>query len=166
MAEALLIQTEDLKRFSSLSGNIDADKLIQWVKIAQDVHLTNYLGTDLINRLKAGVTAGDLTANETVLINDYIKDMLIHWSLTEILGHVAYTISNNGVYKRVNENGEVVDKSELDSLIERHRQIAQSYSRRFVDYIQYNSNLFPEYNTNTNEDVNPSRNTDFNGWVI
>lgn len=162
----LLIQTDDLKRFSSLSGNLDDDKLIQFIKIAQDIHLQNYLGTDLLNALLDGVENTNLTANETALINNYVKDMLIHWALVEALGHVAYTISNNGVFKRTNENSETVSKDELDSLIERHRKIAQSYTRRFVDYMCYNDNLFPEYDSNTNEDMNPSKKTNFNGWVL
>lgn len=166
MADVLLIQTADLKRFSSLSGNIDDDKLIQFVKIAEDIHIQNYLGTDLFVRLKSGVENSDLTANETTLLNNYVKDMVIHWSLVEVLGHVAYTVSNNGVFKKANENSETVSKSELDSLIERHRAIAQSYTRRFVEYMCYNDNLFPEYDSNQNEEMNPSKSTNFNGWIL
>jgi len=166
MANVLLITTADLKRFSALSGNIDDDKLIQFVKIAQDIHIQNYLGTDLYVRLKEGVQNSDLTSNETALINNYVKDMLIHWSLVEVLGHVAYTISNNGVFKRFNENSETVTKDELDSLIQRHRTIAQSYTRRFVAYMCENSVLFPEYDSNEAEDVYPSQETDFYGWVL
>lgn len=166
MAEALLISTKDIKRLSSLSGNIDDDKLIQYVKIAQDIHLQNYLGTDLLERLKAGVIASDLTGDETNLLNNYIKDMVVHWALVEIYGFVAYTVSSKGVFKHTSENGESVSKEEVDSLIQRHRNIAQSYSKRFVEYMCYNYATFPEYTSNTDEDVKPSKNTDFGGWVL
>jgi hypothetical protein len=52
MAEALLISRNDLVKFTALNGNIDTDKFIQFIKIAQDIHIQNYLGTDLLNKLK------------------------------------------------------------------------------------------------------------------
>tara|TARA_R110002020_G_scaffold257103_2_gene470731 strand:+ start:89 stop:589 length:501 start_codon:yes stop_codon:yes gene_type:complete len=166
MAEILLINTADLKKHSSLSGDTDDDKIKQFIKIAQDVHVEPYLGTDLFDRLKNGVDNDDLTVNENALINNYVKWMTIHFSLVEVLGHIGYSVSNNGVSKRINENSEGVDKSEVDSLIERHRQIALSYTRKFISYMCYNDNLFPEYDSNTNEDINPSKDANFHGWVL
>ena len=106
MAEALFVTTTDLKKFSALAGNIDDDKLVQWVKIAQDTHVQNYLGTDLFVRLKAGIIAADLTANETALINNYIKDMTIHWALSVAMPFLPYTVASKGVYKHSSENSE------------------------------------------------------------
>ena len=39
MAEALLIQPIDLKRFTFVDGNLDVDKLLQFIKISQDIHI-------------------------------------------------------------------------------------------------------------------------------
>lgn len=166
MARQLLISTKDLKQLSQLSGNIDDDKLKQYVEIAQDTHLLNYLGSDLLARFEAGVTAGDLSGDETSLLNDYVKKMLVHWSLVEIYGFAAYTVSSKGIYKHTSENAETVSKDEVDTLIERHRNIAQSYTRRFIDYMCYNASTFPEYSSNTNEEVRPSKESDFGGWVL
>jgi len=52
MAEALLITRDDLVRFTSVNGNVDTDKFIQFIKIAQDVQIENYLGTKLVDKLK------------------------------------------------------------------------------------------------------------------
>ena len=166
MAQALLITINDIKRYSNLSGNLDEDKIIQFVKIAQDVHLQQFLGTDLLNRLEAGVIAGDLTANETSLINNYIKDMLIHWTLVEYLPHAAYDISNRGLFKNTSETGETLSKNEVDFMIEKQRDTAENYTRRFIDYICNNSSTFPEYNTNSNGDVHPITKSNFSGWVL
>ena len=40
--EALLITRDDVTRFTALGGNVDTDKIIQFVKIAQDTHIQNY----------------------------------------------------------------------------------------------------------------------------
>ena len=39
MAEALLITRNDIVRFTALNGNVDTDKFIQFIKIAQDIHI-------------------------------------------------------------------------------------------------------------------------------
>ena len=52
MAEkALFITINDLKRKSIIDGNVDADKLIQFIEVAQDTHIQNYLGGKLYNRV-------------------------------------------------------------------------------------------------------------------
>ena len=44
--KALWIKREDLVRNSLISGNLDTDKFIQFIAIAQDIHLQNYTGTE------------------------------------------------------------------------------------------------------------------------
>ena len=51
MAEALLITRDDLVRFTALNGNIDTDTFIQWIKVAQDIHIQQYTGTELLNKI-------------------------------------------------------------------------------------------------------------------
>ena len=50
MATALFIKPIDLKRNSIIDGSVDVDKFIGFVKIAQQIHIRNYLGTDLYNK--------------------------------------------------------------------------------------------------------------------
>jgi hypothetical protein len=76
MAEALLITRSDLVRFTTVNGNVDTDKFIQYIKIAQDIHIQNYLGTDLLNKIKADIIATTLTGNYETLVETYIKPML------------------------------------------------------------------------------------------
>ena len=47
MATQLFINRTDLIRNSILDGNVDSDKFIQFIKIAQEIHIQNYMGTDL-----------------------------------------------------------------------------------------------------------------------
>jgi hypothetical protein len=55
MAEALLITRDDVVKFTSLNGNVDPDKFIQYIKIAQDLHIQSYLGTDLFEKIKTDI---------------------------------------------------------------------------------------------------------------
>ena len=52
MAEVLLISRTDLVKHTALNGNIDTDKFIQFIAIAQSIHIQQYLGTNLLEKLK------------------------------------------------------------------------------------------------------------------
>lgn len=166
MAKALLITTADIPKYTALNGNVDVDKFVQFVAIAQDIHLQNLLGTDLLEKIQADITASTLTGVYLALNTDYIKQTLIHYSMMEYLPFAAYTIANKGVYKHSSENSQNADKLEVDFLIEKERDIAEHYATRLVDYICNNASDFPEYSTNTGADVSPDKNTVFSGWMI
>jgi hypothetical protein len=166
MAQALLITDTDLKKFTATNGNVDVDKFVQFIKIAQDIHIQNYLGTKLLEKIEADIIAGTLAGNYLSLVNTYVKPMLIHWAMVEYLPFAAYTIANKGVYKHSSENSVNVEKNEVDYLTEKERSIAQHYTERFINYMCFNNNLFPEYNNNSNDDMYPDRMNNYTGWYI
>lgn len=170
MAEALLITRNDLVRLTVLNGNVDTDKFIQFIKIAQDIHIEHYLGTKLIEKIKELILNGDINdpsfSNYKDLLEVYIKPMLIYWAMVEYLPNAAYTIANKGVYKHSSENAENVDKLEIDFLINKYSDIAKEYTERFTGYIIYNQDLFPEYNLNTNGDIYPQDVNNYGGWIL
>jgi hypothetical protein len=166
MATALFIKPIDIKRNTIIDGNVDVDKFIQFIKIAQQIHVRNYLGSDLYNRISDDIIADTLTGDYLSLVNTYIQPMLIHFAMVDYLPFAAYQIKNGGVFKHSSENSETVSKNEVDYLVNKEREFAEYYTRRFIDYITNNQNLFPEYTTNSNEDVYPDKDATFNGWVL
>lgn len=166
MSQALLITKNDLIRFTATNGNVDSDKFVQFIKIAQDIHIQTYLGSKLLNKIQADISASSLTGNYKQLVDDYVKPMLIHWSMVEWLPYAAYTVANKGVYKHNSENATNVEKNELDFLLEKERQTAQHYTERFITYMSFHRDLFPEYNSNNNEDMYPDTTNNYTGWFI
>lgn len=164
--EALLITRQDLVKFTATNGNVDTDNFIQWIKVAQDIHLQNYLGTQLLNKIKTDIIASTLTGNYQTLVETFCKPVLIHWAMVEYLPFAAYTIANKGIFKHTSENANTIEKAELDLLIDKQRQIAQHYTERMIDYLCFNNNLFPEYNQNSNGDMFPDTNNYNIGWVL
>ena len=166
MADALLITRDDIVRYTALNGNTDVDKFISFVKISQDIHMQNYMGTKLLNKIKADIIANTLSGNYLSLTVNYLKPMLIHWAMVEYMPFAAYTIANKGVYKHSSENSVNVEKNEVDFLIEKERSIAQNYTERFIDYMNFNNSLFPEYYTNVNNEISPDSMNNYTGWYI
>ena len=168
MATVLFINRTDLVRNSIIDGNVDTDKFIQFIKIAQEIDVQQILGTQMYDGLSAAIPDIDNPTNarwKTVL-DDYVVSMLIWYAQSNYLPFAAYQIKNGGVFKHTSENAQSVDKNEIDFLVEKARTNAEWYSRRFIDYMSFNQTLFPEYTNNSNDDIYPSYDATFNGWVL
>ena len=169
MATVIFIDRTDLVRNSIIDGNVDTDKYMQFIKLAQEIHIQNYMGTKLYNGLSNAINAGiDLPENARwkTLLDDYIVSMLIWFSQVDYIPFASYQIRNGGMFKHRSENADTVSKDEVDYLVEKARTNAEWYSRRFIDYMSFNQTLFPEYTSNINDDIYPSYDATFNGWVL
>ncbi len=168
MATVLFINRTDLVRNSIIDGNVDTDKYIQFIKLSQEVHIQNYLGTKMYNALTTAMPNIDQPANARwkLLLDDYVVPMLIWFSQVEYIPFASYQLRNGGMFKHRSENAETVSKDEVDFLVEKARTNAEWYSRRFIDYMSFNQTLFPEYTNNSNDDIYPSNSATFNGWVL
>ena len=166
MATVLFITRTDLVKNSIIDGNVDTDKFIQFIKVAQEIEIQNYLGTKLYDKIANDISTSSLSGNYLTLVNDYVQPMLIWYAQAEYIPYAAYQIKNGGVFKHTSENAETVGKVEVDFLVQKARNTAEYYTQRFLDYICNNSGLFPEYNQNTGSDVYPDTDATFNGWVL
>ena len=101
MATALLITRDDVVRYTNVNGNVDVDKFIQFVLIAQDIHIQSMLGTKLLEKIQADIIAGSLANPYLSLLTTYIKPCLIHFAMVEYMPYAAYTVANKGVYKHL-----------------------------------------------------------------
>ncbi len=168
MATILFINRTDLIRNSIMDGNVDTDKFIQFIKLAQEIHVQNYMGTKLYDGLTAAIPNIDQPANARwkTLLDDYIVPMLIWFAQVDYLPFAAYQIRNGGMFKHKSENSDTVSKEEVDYLTEKARTNAEWYSRRFIDFMSFNETTYPEYTSNVNDDIYPSYDATFNGWVL
>ena len=170
MSKALFITVKDLKRKSSIDGSVDPDKLVQYIEVAQDVRVQNYLGGKLYKKLQTLIINGTLgdTANADykLLLEDYVKPMLIWYTQSEVIPFLNFTVANGGVYKNQPEGVVAMSQEELSYLMRKVNDTAEFYTRRFVDFMNYNSTLYPEYTSNQDEDMYPERDYNFTGWVL
>ncbi len=170
MSKALFITVKDLKRKSSIDGSVDPDKLVQYIEVAQDVRVQNYLGGKLYKKLQELIISGTITdaanADYKLLLDDYVKPMLIWYTQSEVIPFLHFNVSNGGVFKNAPEGAIAMTQEELSYMIRRINDTAEFYTRRFVDYMNYNSTLYPEYTGNQDEDMYPERDYNFTGWVL
>lgn len=166
---ALFISPKYVKRKSIIDGELDADKLIQFIETAQDIHIQNYLGTNLYKKLQTLIVGGTINdagnADYKTLLDDYIKPMLAWYTQAEYIPFAAYTISNGGVYRHRSDNSDAVDYGEIAGLTTRAMDKATFYTNRFIDYMNFNSELYPEF-ISSSEAMYPDRDANNIGWVL
>lgn len=169
-SKALFIKLSELKRKSILSGNLDPDKIMPFIEVAQDTHIQNYLGGKLYKKLQNLILDDelDLEVNSDYknLLEVYIKPMLIWYAQAEYMPFSAYQISNGGAFKHRSESSDTLTTEEINMLTNRFLETAQFYTRRFMDYIDHYSYLFPEYLQTSNEDMHPDKDVNFTSWYL
>jgi len=168
--KALFITLQDLKRKSIIDGNVDGDKLIQFIEVAQDTHIQNYLGGKLYEKLQDLIISGDIdlvgNAKYKTLIETYIKPMLVWYTQAAYLPFAAFQISNGGVFRHRSENSDLATSEEIKDMLNRVNSTADFYTRRFQDYMGFYSQDYPEYNTSTNGEMYPDQSYNFSSWVL
>lgn len=168
--KALFVTIKDIKQKSIIGGTVDPDKIVQFVEVAQDTHIQNYLGGKLYNKMQELIinnTIDDVAnANYKNLLETYIKPMLIWFTQAEYMPFSAFQISNGGVFRHTSENSQVASMEEINMLTRSALETAEFYTRRFMDYMDFNSELFPEYTSTANEEMHPDRDVNFGGIYL
>lgn len=165
--DALLITRDELFKYTQLSGNFDIDKITPFVKVAQDIQVQELLGTKLYRRILTDVKNGTLSGNYLTLVSNYVQPMLIHYSMCDLLLFHGYEVSNAGIVRNTPESTTLPSKEEIDALVARQRNIAETYRRRVVDYLSFYPQYFPEYTADQESGEYPNSNpSNFVTWNL
>lgn len=156
--EILLINEELLKKYTPLTDAVDPNLIRPCIYVSQDMYLQNFLGTNLTNKLKDDVANDTLADQYAVLLNEYVIKLLIWWTMVELYPSLLYKHDNGNLVSRQSEDTTPVTKGEMESLKEKARENARFYTKRMVDYLRFNTNLFPEYTNNTDNNIFPDMN--------
>lgn len=154
----LFISEDKLKKSTTINGNVDVELLRPYMKVAQDKYIWTRLGSQLYDKLQNDITGGTLTGNYETLVDDYIQDALVHWTLFECLPFLGYKIMNKDIVRKNSENSQSASIEDINFLRNLVQATAEWYTERLIDYLCENNTLFPEYNTNSGADLRPSKN--------
>jgi hypothetical protein len=148
MAYPLFITRNDIIKNSPLQGAIDADRLLPFVRTAQDKYMLNLLGTVLFYYIQEKIADGtfkDLNIFYQDLMNDHIKSTLIWYACVEYIPFSGIQFKSEGAVKHRSEQGETPSKSEIDYLLNKALNSADFYATRLQNYLIAYSNQIPQY---------------------
>lgn len=145
MAVALFISESYIKENSIIDENVDVKLIRSVIKEAQDIHIHPLIGTGLYNELETQINTGSVTADNTTLINNYIRKALMYWVIVEGLDVFLYRVDNKSLSKRSSDNAQPVGEGELIRMIGRMQVKAEWYSERVSRFLCENSLTYPLY---------------------
>lgn len=147
----LLISDTMIKERTAIHGNIDPKLIYPDIKVAQDMYIMPILGTALYNKLQTIISNGTITTdaanvNYKSLIDKYLVDALMYYTLSELPTTISYQFWNKGVMRKQGENTELPSMSDLIDLSNKYKNRAEFYAQRLRLYIiDKASSMFPEY---------------------
>jgi hypothetical protein len=161
MDTVLLVSEQRMKQWTSLDNNIRIDVLTPSILQAQDIYIQDTLGTPFYNRLKEGVVANDLTADESAFLKDYVGPTLMQYALYLILPHLKYKFVEKGILNGSSEDTDSTNLDELKYLRETALDTAQFYDERQKEYLKDYPNMFPIYRTWNQKGMKPNKETPY-----
>jgi len=145
MSTALLINAYDLKQISLIHGNVEDSILTPTIRIVQDTMIEPIIGTSLYTRLLEGIDADDLNADEIILMDTYITPVMAMGCNIETVVHTTYQIRNKTTGITNDEFIRGISESEVSRLQDNFRGKFEHYRQKLIQYLKYNSSLYPEY---------------------
>lgn len=166
-AEVLFVNPDYMKRITQLNGGVEDAVMVPAIILAQDKYLQQYLGTDLLNKLKSDISGGTVTGNYATLLDGYVRKATVWWSMVELLPNLYVKLDNGGLVIRTSDKTTPISSDDLHREIENARQNAQFYTSRLVEYLCHSQTNFPEYTSNTSPDMFPESQVYYqNGMTI
>jgi len=162
----LFISEETIKKSTTVNGNVDAELLLPYIKVAQDIHVHQLLGTDLYDKLQSDITGDSVAGAYKTLLDDYIQPVLIHYSLYECLPFLSYKIMNKDIVRKISETSTSASLEDIVYMRDIIKNTAEYYAQRLVDYIVNNTASFPEYSSNSGADISPTKEAYFSGMNL
>lgn len=161
METTLLLKTDDIAKLTSISGNVDPNKLVPFIKLAQKTDITRILTKPLYDKILADFETQTLAGEYLFIYENFVVDMLSYFSSKHFVKMAPYQITNGGVYKATSPDIGPIDYEEVTTLVQYYETLGNGIELMFYDYMKDNS--VSEYTRNGCED---NSNLGFNWYIF
>jgi len=163
MAEVLFITPAEIAATTILGGNVDPDKYVVNIALAQLSVIEPLLGTELYDKIYDDFVADTLAGDYLTLFNEYVKPITKHEALAEYIEVSNFMVDNGGTFKHTADNREITTKDDTQFLAGKYHNLAQLYIKRFEKWIC--KNTLTEYKRYQDE-VNAQNVEVKSGWFF
>lgn len=147
----LLISDTMIKERTAIHGSIDPKLIYPDIKVAQDMYILPILGSALYDKLQSIISDNTINTDATKinyknLIDKYLVDALMYYTLSELPTTISYQFWNKGISRKIGQDSELPSMSDLIDLSNKYKNRAEFYANRMKLYIiQKAPTMFPEY---------------------
>jgi hypothetical protein len=150
MSKNILFISETLfKERTGASNAIDGKQIFPMIKVAGDIHIQPALGSTLYNRLLAGIEADNLSNDEKYLIDYYITDCIVWYTMSMLPITMGYQLFSKGFLQKTSEESQTPSRSDLELIEQKYQSMAEFYKSRLIAYLQENHTKFSQYLNST-----------------
>jgi len=146
-----------IKKVAYTNQNVEDTMLSSVLIRVQDILIRPILGTTFYKRLLAGINGGDLNAEESLLLKDYIFPVIASAVDLRIIKPLSLQIRAKTAGTTRDEHINPLSNSERVEFEDQLQRDYEVYRNILVGYLKDNVDLFPEYKDYvcSNENVSP-----------
>ena len=148
MNQNLLLKPESqlMERLTSISGNVDVDKVTPSIWVSQVTDIKRILTDELYDKILTDFLADTLSGDYLTIYDEYVSVMLVFFSTADFIMRNSVMVSNGGNFQHLPNNAQISPSKENERLSKHYRDLATSFELKFYEYIK-DKNL-PEYQRN------------------
>lgn len=121
----------------------------KYILTSQRKYVKSVLGVDYYNELLTEIEGNSLTADNTIIVDDFIKPMLAHYIVYEVYSKVHTQLTNQGAMENDTEYSDQAKSFEYSQSRDFYINKADFWKKDMIDYIKEakdsDSSKFPLY---------------------
>lgn len=149
LQEVFLIDSDYVKKFSTVSDNMDEKYINPCIVTAQTQDLQQLVGTALSVKLCDLCQSGDITDPENAVYNDlltqYVQPYLLYCTQAELLISNMAKLRNSGNMQYLDTNQQNINSTDVKYLVEHYRNQSTFAGNRVIDFCRCNASQLPEW---------------------
>jgi len=156
--QILLVSEEKIKAYTTIQQNVSPKLLIPFILQAQDVYLTNLIGSTFYNELKLQVRTNTVTADNAYFLDEYVGNVVLNYGMMMATPFMHYQYFNKGILAPKSETSESIDLDEVKYLVTEIRNVADMYADLLQKFLFWHNAEYPLWNTaNARDGILPDK---------
>lgn len=138
MKDIILLSVDDIPKYTSISSNLDADRITPYILMAQRTELKRILGIDLYNKILADFDNDTLTGIYKTIYEEFVIDILVNYSAYFIVLFNSLRIDNGGNFYYEPDNARSADVEDTEKIANRFSKLGASIELEYYNWLKTN----------------------------
>jgi len=131
-----LITPEEVSENAINDNYFDTAYFDNYILTTQRKYVKEVLGVEFYNEILTQVEGASLTADNTIIVNNFIKPMLAHYVVYEVYSKIHTQLTNQGVMENNTERSNQVESFEYSQSRDFYINKADFWRTDMIEYIK------------------------------
>lgn len=146
MKATLLLTEQQLKTYAPVTDQVALTGVLRAsILAAQRLEILPLIGEPLMDELLEQTEMGTVTADNRILLDDYVAPTLANHSYVRFLPHAQVRLREQGPVRQIGQTVQPTTTEDLSPLIRSVMESATAYGRQLVEYLARERARYPAY---------------------